>query len=350
MAPMILYTTCLLGAIGLYLMVRRPAPARGGPGTPGAPGKGPGRAPGATSRGASLRLLGILLGLGAFGYLISIAADWIAPGQGARPHVFYVIFSLIAVAAAVRMITHRRPVYAALYFVLVVLSSAGLFLLLEAEFLAFALIIVYAGAILITYLFVLMLAQQAPDPDNPEGGAAYDLYPREPLGGALVGFIMLALFSRMIFMGAGELTAPDAEAAQVAAWKQLEHMPEQLRAFIAESGDRDVTLGWGDESAVQVAPDGSAMVRYELADGQRKALTLPEDEMPENVQNVGLGLILKFPVSLELAGVILLMAMFGAVILARRQIELTEEEKREAAGLRRLGHFDEPAAPEGGAG
>ena len=40
-----------------------------------------------------------------------------------------------------------------------------------------------------------------------------------------------------------------------------------------------------------------------------------------------------FPVSLELAGVILLMAMFGAVVLARRQIELGEDEIRESAGM-----------------
>ncbi|MDY7108418.1 MAG: NADH-quinone oxidoreductase subunit J [Planctomycetota bacterium] len=339
MAPMTLYTTCLLGAVGLYLLVRRPAP-----------GKGPGGAPGGTAGSRSLKALGTLLALGAFGYLIIAAAEWIAPGEGGRPEVFYVIFSGIAVAAAVRMITHRRPVYAALYFVLVVLSSAGLFLLLEAEFLAFALVIVYAGAILITYLFVLMLAQQPADPDHPEGGAEYDIHPREPAAGALVGFIMLALLSRMIFMGAGELPVPDGEAARAAAWRQLEQMPQRLRAFIAESGDENITLGWGDEGAIDVAADGSAMVRYEVADGQRKALTLPEDAMPENVQSVGLGLILTFPVSLELAGVILLMAMFGAVILARRQIELTEEEKREAAGLRRLGHFDEPAAPEGGGG
>jgi hypothetical protein len=99
-----------------------------------------------------------------------------------------------------------------------------------------------------------------------------------------------------------------------------------------------------------VAEDGSATVHYLTADGEQEALTLPGAAMPENVQSVGLGLILKFPVSLELAGVILLMAMFGAVILARRQIELTEDEKREAVGMRRLGHFDEPAAPEGGAG
>jgi len=332
MSPAILYTVCVLGALGLYLMVRRPR---------------------AAGTGTRLALVaGILLGLGAFGWLVIGAAESIAPGQvGARPGVFYIVFSLIAIASAVRMITHSRPVYAALHFVLVVLASAGLFLLLEAEFLAFALIIVYAGAILITYLFVLMLAQQAPDPDNPSGQAEYDLFPREPAAGAVVGFILLALLSRMIFQGAGQLEAPDAHTAQAEAWNELTRMPERLKEIIAEGGDEDVTLGWGEGRPVLiVADDGSATVHYRLADGEAKTLALAEEAMPENVQRVGLGLILKFPVSLELAGVILLMAMFGAVILARRQIELTEDEKRQAAGLRRLGHHDEPAAPRGGGG
>jgi hypothetical protein len=61
----------------------------------------------------------------------------------------------------------------------------------------------------------------------------------------------------------------------------------------------------------------------------------PED-LPNNSQRLGVALVRKFPVSLELAGVILLMAMFGAVVLARRQIEIGDEEKRAAAGLRRL--------------
>ena len=55
-----------------------------------------------------------------------------------------------------------------------------------------------------------------------------------------------------------------------------------------------------------------------------------------------MALIEAFPVSLGLAGVVLTMAMFGAVILARRQIELTEDEKREASGLPRIGHHDDP--------
>ena len=66
----------------------------------------------------------------------------------------------------------------------------------------------------------------------------------------------------------------------------------------------------------------------------------------DNIRGVGVALIEAFPVSLELAGVVLTMAMFGAVILARRQIELTEDEKREASGLPRIGHHDDPKSGE----
>ena len=69
--------------------------------------------------------------------------------------------------------------------------------------------------------------------------------------------------------------------------------------------------------------------------------------MPSNPEMVGMALVADFPVSLELAGIILLMAMFGAVVLARRQIELGDEEKREAAGLPPL---DEHIAPPDGGG
>src|SRR4030095_6722893 len=98
-----------------------------------------------------------------------IAGGRRAPGPE-RPEFFFAVFSLIAIASAGRMITHNRPVYSALYFIMVVLSSAALFLMLQAEFMAFALVIVYAGAILITYMFVIMLAQQAPTDEQPAGG------------------------------------------------------------------------------------------------------------------------------------------------------------------------------------
>ena len=104
--------------------------------------------------------------------------------------VAFAIFAVIGLWGAIRMITHTRPVYSALYFILVVISTTGLTLLTEAEFLAGALLIIYAGAILVTYLFVIMLASQS-------GGepAAYDQQAREPFIGCLAGFILLGLIA-----------------------------------------------------------------------------------------------------------------------------------------------------------
>jgi NADH-quinone oxidoreductase subunit J len=70
--------------------------------------------------------------------------------------VFYV-FSALILFAALRVITARNPVYAVLFLVLAFISSAGIWLLLEAEFLAIALVLVYVGAVMVLFLFVVMM-------------------------------------------------------------------------------------------------------------------------------------------------------------------------------------------------
>jgi len=70
--------------------------------------------------------------------------------------VFYT-FAALAVIAAVRVITVRNPVHAALFLVLVFFCVAGIWLLLEAEFLAMTLILVYVGAVMVLFLFVVMM-------------------------------------------------------------------------------------------------------------------------------------------------------------------------------------------------
>jgi len=89
------------------------------------------------------------------------------------------------------------------------------------------------------------------------------------------------------------------------------------------------------------------MVHVQVADGGVVSfldLPLSDDQAPTNTQSVGLALVSSFPASLELASVILLMAMFGAVVLARKQIELGDDERREAAGMRRIS-MDDPDPP-----
>jgi NADH-quinone oxidoreductase subunit J len=70
--------------------------------------------------------------------------------------VFY-IFSLILTGAAVMVITVRNPVFAALFLVLAFFSSAAIWMLLEAEFLSIVLVLVYVGAVMVLFLFVVMM-------------------------------------------------------------------------------------------------------------------------------------------------------------------------------------------------
>ncbi len=66
-------------------------------------------------------------------------------------------FAAVTVAAAVNMITIRNPIFAALSLVLVFVSSAGLWLLMQAEFLGIVLVLVYVGAVMVMFLFVVMM-------------------------------------------------------------------------------------------------------------------------------------------------------------------------------------------------
>jgi len=70
--------------------------------------------------------------------------------------LFY-LFSAILVIAALRVITARNPVHAVLFLVLAFFNASGLWLLLQAEFLAIALIVVYVGAVMVLFLFVVMM-------------------------------------------------------------------------------------------------------------------------------------------------------------------------------------------------
>jgi NADH-quinone oxidoreductase subunit J len=70
--------------------------------------------------------------------------------------LFY-LFAAVTVFAALRVITARNPLHAVLYLVLAFVSSAGIWMLLEAEFLAITLVLVYVGAVMVLFLFVVMM-------------------------------------------------------------------------------------------------------------------------------------------------------------------------------------------------
>lgn len=191
--------------------------------------------------------------------------------------VYFWIFSAIALYGAVRVVTHRLPVYSALYFVLTVFASAGLFVLLNAEFMAAALVIIYAGAILITYVFVIMLAAQATTPDSASAAqlmADYDNRSRDPFIASAIGFALMGVLLLLI------LDRPEAVA------------PAEESAAIAMSG--------------APATEG-------------------------NTQGLGVYVFSNQQASLELAGLLLTIAMVGAIIISRRRVLRAEPATRAPA-------------------
>jgi NADH-quinone oxidoreductase subunit J len=95
------------------------------------------------------------------------------------------IFAAVMIAAALRVITARNPVHSVLFLVLTFFTAAALWLLLEAEFLGIVLVLVYVGAVMVLFLFVVMMIDVNIAPLR-EGFVRF-----LPLG-ALVGIVMVA--------------------------------------------------------------------------------------------------------------------------------------------------------------
>lgn len=127
----------------------------------------------------------ILGGLAALAAILIMQLMLLPPAGDLVRNGLFFFFAATAVISAGLMITDRNPVYSALWFALVTLAVCGLFLLNSAPFLSAATIIVYAGAIIVTFLFVIMLAQQSASTAN------YDQQPFQPGATSLGAFILL---------------------------------------------------------------------------------------------------------------------------------------------------------------
>jgi len=206
------------------------------------------------SFGKSLGSILVAIAGGLFAYDLPRLGD--ATGQ-----VIFWFLAFITLSAAVAMITSQGPVYSAIWFATSLLGTAGLFLLNGAQFLGVATVVVYAGAIVVTFLFVIMLAQ-------PEGQSTYD---RITWGGLakILGVVCAAALVGILTFTLGRLKT---EAGQ----------------FTAEAA-------------------AAADANLKKADG-----ILAERHMA----NLGRHLFGEHLISVELAGTLLLAALVGAVAIA----------------------------------
>jgi NADH-quinone oxidoreductase subunit J len=125
------------------------------------------------------------------------------------PVVFFYLFAGVCVACAFMVIAAKNPVHSVLYLILAFVNAAGLFMLMGAEFLAMMLIVVYVGAVLVLFLFVVMML----DVDFAELRAGFARY--WPLGFGFALVILAEIFFGAIACNAGgiELAGRNAQAA-----------------------------------------------------------------------------------------------------------------------------------------
>jgi NADH-quinone oxidoreductase subunit J len=131
--------------------------------------------------------------------------------------VLFYAFAAILIVAALGVITSRNPVHAALFLVLAFVQSAFLWLLIEAEFLAIALVLVYVGAVMVLFLFVVMML----DINVEELRKGFTRY--LPLGGAVALVVVLEIGHVIWFRSQGLrfLTAPQGMPANYSNTKEL---------------------------------------------------------------------------------------------------------------------------------
>ena len=173
---------------------------------------------------------------------------------------FFYLFSAVTIASAFMVIASRNPVHSVLFLILAFVNAAGLFMLMGAEFLAMMLIVVYVGAVLVLFLFVVMML----DVDFAELRQGFLQY--LPVG-ALVGVIFLA----------------------------------ELLLVVA---------GW------TIAPTISQSIA---------APTPPIASVP-NTEAIGMVLYTRYIYYFQAAGLVLLVAMIGAIVLTLRHREKTKRQ------------------------
>ncbi len=173
--------------------------------------------------------------------------------------VFFWVFAVVSVVAGVLVITRRNPVTSALWLVVVMFCLAGLFLLLHGFFLAAAQVIVYAGAIMVLFLFVIMLLNL----DDADLGGARPTFVKG-LSVAAAGVLVLLVVAALL----------QGRAAPVA----------QAPAAAAQAATAPAAPAFGD---------------------------------PESLAQL---LFTDYLIPFEIASVLLLAAMVGAVVLAKREL------------------------------
>jgi NADH-quinone oxidoreductase subunit J len=195
------------------------------------------------------------------------------------PLVVFLIIGTVAVAASILVVAMRNPVHSALFLLLTFLCVAVLFVLKQAEFVAAVQVLVYAGGIMVLFLFVVMLINVRHLPEERILSQFWK-------GGLAVGLAVFVLFVAMVRPGAYGREVPDKSA--------LTNVKERV---LAPSRRQPGKLAY-------------------------RTITVRNS----NSEAVGMSLYRDYLVPFEVASIFLLVAMIGAIVIGKRELSASEEE------------------------
>lgn len=199
---------------------------------------------------------------------------------GQIPLLVFLVIGTIAVASSILVVAMRNPVHSALFLLLTFLCVAVLFVIKSAEFVAAVQVLVYAGGIMVLFLFVVMLINYRQLPEEA-------MLTKVWLGGAGVGAAVFILFFAVIRPGVFADQAPDAARK----------------------------LATVEESYITEHPsDPSKLVRR------------TRDREDRNSEAVAMALYTRYLVPFEVVSLFLLVAMIGAIVIGKRELSAEEEE------------------------
>lgn len=193
----------------------------------------------------------------------------------------FVIVGAIAVASSILVVSMRNPVHSALFLLLTFLCVAILFVSMGAEFVGAVQVLVYAGGIMVLFLFVVMLINVKTLPREV-------MFTPGSLMGLLMGVLLFLIFT--IILGSGK-------------WAPTVNDPENLKTATVVK-----TKPMVDAGGVTVQTETTTR------------------EVVGNAEAVGMALYRDYLVPFEIASLFLLVAMIGAIVIGKRELDASEEE------------------------
>ena len=197
---------------------------------------------------------------------------------------FFYVFSAVLLFAAFRVVTARNPVHAVLYLMLAFSQASGLWFLLQAEFLAIVLVLVYLGAVMVLFLFVVMMLDL--NLDSIRQGF-WRHFPLAATLGAVVALEMAAVLMSGFTLAqvplpvAGEVQLPNSKALGILLYTEY-LMPIQIAAailLVAMFAAIALTLRERKDSK---AIDASLQVRVRASDRLQVVQVQPTRAAPES--------------------------------------------------------------------